>query len=152
MIIGWQEWVSLPDFQIPAIHAKIDTGADTSSLHADQIKRFRKAGQRWVSFEIHPLPEHPDIVLFCRAPLMHRRVVKSSSGDREIRPVILTQLRLGDRQFEIELNLTNRDYMGCRMLLGRQALQQDILIDPSKAYLQGSFTEMQIVEQYLKKG
>ena len=150
MIIGWQEWISLPEFQIAVISAKVDTGADTSSLHAYHIKRFRKAGMPWVSFEIHPLPAYPEITIPCRAPLIDRRVIKSSSGEREKRPVVLTQLALGGRLFSIELNLTNRDYMGARMLLGRQALQQDILIDPSKTYIQGVFTEIQAAEQYLK--
>ena len=151
MMIGWQEWVSLPEFHIAVINAKIDTGADTSSLHAYHIKRFRKAGAPWVSFEIHPLLAYPEIIIPCRAPLIDRRVIKSSSGEKEKRPVVLAELALGDRLFPIELNLTNRDYMGSRMLLGRQALQQDILIDPSKTYIQGVLTEAQAAEKFLKK-
>ena len=142
MIIGWQEWVTLPDLHISTINAKIDTGADTSSLHAYQIKRFRKGGEAWVRFEIHPLAHRDDIVLSCEAPLVDRRVIKSSGGEREKRPVIATRLILGERELEIELNLTNRDYMGCRLLLGRQALQQDILIDPSKTYFLTAFKDL----------
>lgn len=142
MIIGWQEWVILPDLHGASVNAKIDTGADTSSLHAYNIKRFRRAGERWVKFEIHPLAHRPDIILPCEAPLLDRRVIKSSGGEREKRPVILTHLLLGEREFEIELNLTNRNYMGCLMLLGRQALQQDILIDASKAYLLTAFKDL----------
>ncbi len=142
MIIGWQEWVTLPDLHGAHVNAKIDTGADTSSLHAYNIKRFRRDNQRWVRFEIHPLAHRSDIILPCEAPILNRRVIRSSGGEREKRPVILTRLILGERELDIELNLTNRDYMGCLMLLGRQALQQDVLIDPSKTYLLTAFKDL----------
>lgn len=148
LIIGWQEWVNLPALDIPAIRAKIDTGAKTSSIHAYNIKVFTKNKQKFVRFDLHPLQRNKKIMRTCEAPLLDMRSVKSSSGEREIRPVIKTTLSLGKESWDIELNLTNRDYMGFRMLLGREALSKKVLITSGAIYLHGKVSDAQIIKKY----
>ena len=148
-LIGWQEWVSLPDVKIPAIKAKVDTGAYTSSLHAENIRHVKKNGISYVQFDIHPIQKNKTIVIRSEAPLVDRRPVRSSSGEEERRSVIRTQLILGHRQWEIELNLTKRDYMGFRMLLGRNAMHGHIIIDPGQKFLHRSMTDKQAKTIYL---
>lgn len=130
-IIGNQEWCSLPDLGIPAIRARVDSGAKTSSIHAFNIQRFRRAGQAWVSFEVHPIQKNRSVVLRCECPIVDKRVIKSSSGDSESRYVIKVPLKLGEDTWDIELTLANRDSMGFRMLLGREAMNGRVIVDPS---------------------
>ena len=73
----------------------------------------------------------------CEAKVIDQRVVTSSSGHAEERPVIVTPVRLGPDEWEIELTLTNRDAMGFRMLLGRSAIRVASLIDPARSYVRG---------------
>jgi ribosomal protein S6--L-glutamate ligase len=133
MILGWQEWVALPALGLPAIKAKIDTGARTSALHAFDIE---PAGRDHISFKVHPIPRRADIVVPCRARLIDSREVTSSNGERERRVVVETEIEIAGRRWSIEVTLTNRALMRTRMLLGRQALQDRVLIDPAAALLQ----------------
>jgi len=135
--VGWREWVSLPQLEIAKIKAKIDTGARSSALHASNIKRFRRNGKSMVRFEVCPAQHSRDGIVTVEAPLLEMRSIRSSNGKSQVRPVIRTPVILGDRQWELELTLTNRDAMGFRMLLGRQALRKRFLIDPGRSYLQG---------------
>ena len=141
MIIGWREWCSLPDLELPGIAAKIDTGAKTSSLHAFEIERFEKHGEQWVRFFIHPLKRHRRPEIKCQAKLADERTVTSSNGTTEHRYVINTTMILGSYTFATELTLTNRDEMGFRMLIGRQSLQKRFVVDPSLSYTLGDFDE-----------
>jgi ribosomal protein S6--L-glutamate ligase len=134
--LGWEEWVGLPDLGLPSLKAKIDTGARTSALHARSITPCVQDGQSWVKFAVHPVPRHPAIEIACRAPLLGQRVVTSSNGEPENRFVIETELEIGDQRWPIEITLTNRESMRFRMLIGRQALQPGILINPSSSFLQ----------------
>jgi ribosomal protein S6--L-glutamate ligase len=138
VIVGWEEWLALPDLGLPAIRAKIDTGAKTSALHAFAIEPFGPAAAPMVRFGIHPIPGRDDITRFCTAAIADRREVTSSNGEKEIRFVIRTRLVLGERNWgEIETTLTNREGMAYRMLLGRQAIRGGgMLIDPSASFLQ----------------
>lgn len=137
MIVGWEEWLALPNLGLPAIRAKIDTGAKTSALHAFAIEPFGPAAAPMVRFGIHPIPGREDITRFCTAAIADRREVTSSNGEKEIRFVIGTRLVLGERNWgEIETTLTNREGMAYRMLLGRQAIRGGMLIDPSASFLQ----------------
>lgn len=137
-VIGWREWVILPDLDIPAIKAKIDTGARTSSLHAFALEPFRRQGRDYVRFEVHPLQRSAKGSVPVTAEVVEWRNVRSSSGAVEYRPTIRTHVLVEQRRWEIELTLTNRDEMGFRMLLGRQAVRDRFLIDPGKSFLAGS--------------
>jgi hypothetical protein len=135
MLVGWREWVGLPDLGAQMIKAKIDTGARSSALHAWHIRPFEKDGQKWVAFELHPMQRDNNVVIECEAPILGERHVRSSSGVLQRRYVIKTLLELGVRRWPIELTLTARDQMGFRMLLGRTALRRRVIIDPSRSFL-----------------
>jgi ribosomal protein S6--L-glutamate ligase len=135
-ILGWEEWVMLPELGLGAIKAKVDTGARTSALHAFYVEAFGPARARKVRFGVHPLPRRSDIAVECTARLVDRREVKSSNGEIEERYVIETPIRIGERQWRIEVTLANRDMMSYRMLLGRQAIPRDGLVKPSASFLQ----------------
>ncbi len=137
IVVGWEEWLALPDLGLPAIRAKIDTGAKTSALHAFAIEPFGPTAASMVRFGIHPIPGRDDITRFCTATISDRREVTSSNGEKEIRFVIRTRLLLGQRVWgDIETTLTNREGMAYRMLLGRQAIRGGMLVDPSASFLQ----------------
>lgn len=135
LLIGWREWVSLPDLHIPQMKAKIDSGARTSSLHASDLEFYHRAGKEWVKFIVHPFQHSKKETAICHAPIVDHRKVKSSSGTLTERPVILTSLVIGSEKWEIELNLVNRDMMGFRMLIGRQAVRKRCLINPGRSFL-----------------
>jgi ribosomal protein S6--L-glutamate ligase len=136
LILGWEEWVTLPELGLPAIKVKVDTGARTSALHAFDVEPFGPARARRVRFGVHPLPRRRDVAIECTARLIDYREVKSSSGDRGARYVIETPIRIGKLQWPIEITLADRNMMAYRMLLGRQAIQAGILVDPSSSFLQ----------------
>ncbi|MGE4127361.1 MAG: RimK/LysX family protein [Hyphomicrobiaceae bacterium] len=135
-IMGWEEWVALPELGLPAIKAKIDTGARTSALHAHQIEPFGPADQPLVRFAVHPIAGRTDIDITCSAPVIGRRDVTSSNGERERRYVISTPVRMGGREWPIEVTLTNRESMAYRMLIGRQAIMDDMFVDPASSFRQ----------------
>ncbi|MFK7834818.1 MAG: 30S ribosomal protein S6--L-glutamate ligase [Sulfitobacter sp.] len=133
---GWEEWVGLPDLGLPAIRAKVDTGARTSALHAHDIETFGSAAKPKVRFNVHPIAGREDIAITCSAPLIDRREVTSSNGEAEQRYVIETTLEVGGQSWPIEVTLTNRKGMTSRMLLGRQALGDHITISATERRLQ----------------
>jgi len=137
-IIGWRERVALPDLNITSVKAKIDTGARSSALQAFDIEVFKKENTDFVRFKVHPSQSSRKKTVNAEAPLLEMRSVRSSSGQSETRPVIQTTVSTGDYQWPIELTLTNRDVMGFRMLLGRQAVRQRFLVDSGQSYLQSS--------------
>ena len=136
LTIGWREWLALPELQIPAIKAKIDTGARTSALHAFFVEPFAKDGLQMVRFGVHPLQKRLDLEIVCEAPVKDYRSVSDSGGHREMRYVIETEICLGDRTVRAEVTLTNRDNMKFRMLLGRTAME-GMSVFPDKSYLAG---------------
>lgn len=148
LIIGSEEWCSLNSINIPAVKARVDSGARTSALHAVNITPFTKSDEAWVRFEVHPLQHNGKTTVFCEAPIVDKRRVKSSSGAAETRYVIKSALTVGDYSWEIEITLTNRDSMGYRMLLGRQAMQGKMLVDPSSSCLLGELSHEQIKTFY----
>lgn len=141
--LGWREWVSLPGLGIEQIKAKVDTGARTSALHAFSHQTFHDRGVLMVRFRIHPRQRRTDIVKECVAEVLERRMVSDSGGHREKRLVIATPLQLGERRWNIEMTLTNRDNMQFRMLLGRTAIKGHYVVDPGRSYLVGHKPEHQ---------
>jgi len=136
--IGWREWVSLPGLCPDRLKAKVDTGARTSSLHAFNLQLGESApGVTMASFEIHPSQRSAEPTYQVEAPIAGFREVRSSSGHRERRPVVVTPIVIGEHRFKIEVTLTSRDEMGFRMLLGRAALRRRFLVDPGRSYRQG---------------
>jgi len=136
-LIGWREWVALPEFGVPSIKVKVDTGARTSSLHAFDLEEVRRGGRDYVRFKIHPEQRNSRHEVEVEARVHDWRNVKPSSGHVERRPVIETSLQLMGVTWDVELTLTRRDEMGFRMLLGRQALRRRFVVDPGISYQNG---------------
>jgi hypothetical protein len=137
-VIGWREVVALPHLGIEKIKAKIDTGARSSALHAFQVESFSVEGKTMVRFQVHPYQRNSHQTITAEAELLEYREVTNSGGHAQLRPVIKTIVELGGRTWPIELTLTNRDVMGFRMLLGRQAIRRKFLVDVSSSFLQSS--------------
>ncbi len=148
IVIGKEEWCELPELNLPAIKARVDSGAKTSSLHAFNISTFDEDGKKYVHFDIHPIQDNRKIIQSCRALVVDRRDVKSSSGEKERRHVIRTPVILGDETWEIEITLTNRDSMGYRMLIGREAMKERVLIDPDSSFCVGKKDEDEVKTYY----
>ena len=137
LVLGWEEWIALPDLGLPAIKAKIDTGAKTSALHAEAIEPYGPSSAPRVRFVIRPAPRRPDISVTCTAPLADQRSITSSNGIPEDRFIILTDIAIDGRRWPIEISLSDRRDMSYRMLLGRQALKDGgALIDPGASFVQ----------------
>lgn len=137
LMIGWREWVRLPELGLPWLKAKVDTGARTSCLHAFSVEPFDKNNENWIRFGIHPHQDDTKTEVYCEAKIVDQRFVSDSGGHREKRFVIETPIKLGNQQWPIEITLTNRDNMRFRMLLGRTAMQKNVSIDPDASFLLG---------------
>ncbi|GAA4439548.1 ATP-dependent zinc protease [Bremerella cremea] len=136
-IIGWREWVQLPQLGIAKIKAKIDTGARSSSLHAFDLKYEQRDGQDWVRFKVHPRQRSSSGPIVAEAAVLEFRKVRSSNGQVTKRPVILTNVDILGGIWQIEITLANRDAMGFRMLLGREAIRGRLLVDSGASFLSG---------------
>lgn len=136
--VGWREWVALGPERVGPVKAKVDTGARTSALHAEDLEPFERDGAPWMRFVLLPVQRSREGAIVLEAPLVDRRRVRSSSGKQEERPVVRLFLQVGRHGFEAEVTLTRRDLMGFRMLLGRTAVRRRFLIDPGAAFLQGA--------------
>ena len=137
MIAGWREWVGLPSAGVPWIKAKLDTGARTSSVHAYNIRVTGEGAEQRVRFRLQPWQDSRDDSVVVECPIHDRRRVRSSSGHAEERIVVIMRIALLGREFDAEMTLSNRDEMGFRMLIGRQALRQGFVVDSSKSFLGG---------------
>ncbi len=135
-IIGWREFVTLPQLEINQIKVKIDTGARSSALHAFNIRELSQNGKRIIRFQVHPVQRNTKTTNTTQAELLEYRKIRNSGGIAQLRPVIQTEVKLGEQSWVIELSLTDRDVMGFRMLLGRQAVRNKFLVDPGKSFLQ----------------
>lgn len=148
IVVGGEEWCSLLNLKIPALKVRVDSGAKTSALHAEDIIPFEKDNETWVKFKVNPIQKNSKYVISCEAKVIDKRIVKSSSGTRESRYVILTEIKLAEKSWEIEVTLTNRDTMGFRMLLGREAMSGKMLVDPDEKYIHGMVTPEKLKEYY----
>lgn len=136
-VVGWKEWVALPDLGVAAIKAKLDTGARSSSLHTCSLEPYRERGVLMVRFRIHPLQGRQRPELSCVAEVSDRRKVTDSGGHAETRYFIVTPVTFGDQTWDVELSLTNRDTMKFRMLIGRSAMAKKLSVNPDSSYTFG---------------
>jgi len=136
-LIGWREWLALPDLNVPRLKAKVDTGARSSALHAFDVEVFNRDGKDMVRFTVHPFQRDTLRTVTAEAELIGYRNVRNSGGQESLRPAILTTVSLMGQSWPVELTLTSRDAMGFRMLLGRQALRGRFLVHPGRSYLAG---------------
>jgi hypothetical protein len=134
LIIGSLELCALPDLGISELEVRVDTGAKTSSLHVDNIRRFRKKGKLYIEFDLHPDIYDLDQIVRCAAPVVDSRKIKSSNGETEQRYVIQTTFVIGGHRWPIEITLTNRQEMSYLMLLGREGMGNRVYVDPSRAF------------------
>lgn len=136
-LTGWREWVGLPEIGVPWLKAKIDTGAQTSALHATDVEKFTRGGEDWVRFTVHPWQKSDLDAVTVELPVHDRRSVRSSSGHAEDRIVVLTPIEICGRAVPAEVTLTSRDAMVFRMLIGREALRQGYVVDSDASFLGG---------------
>ena len=134
-LAGWREWVQLPGIGVPWIKAKLDTGAQTSAIHAHDMEAFDRDGADWVRFVVRPWQRSVADQVVVESPLHDRRKVRSSSGHVQERFVVRMRLLLVGREVDAEVTLSNRDQMGFRMLIGREALQQGFDVTSSRSFL-----------------
>ncbi|MFP4155538.1 MAG: ATP-dependent zinc protease [Halothiobacillaceae bacterium] len=136
-VIGWREWVALPELGIAGIKAKIDTGARTTALHAESVVRFTRDGRPWVRFLVPPYHEsdHQSV----EAPLIERRAIRNTSGVPQERDIVHTTLVMGHRHWGIEISLADRSQMGFDLIIGRTAIRSHrLLVDPGRSFLMGA--------------
>lgn len=138
--VGWREWIALPDLGLPAIKAKIDTGAKTSALHAFYTDAYEENGIKMVRFGIHPIQKNQDLAVECHAAVKDYREIIDSGGHKEMRYVIESMVVIGGQQWPIEMTLTNRDTMRFRMLLGRRAMEHRVNVEPGSSYINGKLS------------
>lgn len=136
-IIGWREWVGLPDLTVGRIKAKVDSGARSSSLHAFDIVHFERDGEPWVKFKVHPIQRSDRRTIEAEAPVADSRMVRSSNGKAQMRTVISTRVSLLGKEWQVELTLADRNQMSFRMLLGREAFRRRFLVDAGSSYRGG---------------
>ncbi|KGK99775.1 ribosomal protein S6 modification protein [Methanococcoides methylutens] len=144
LILGWREWVALPELGLPAIKAKVDTGAKTSALHAFNVEHYRDNDVEMVRFMVHPIQNDQELQIECTAPLKDKRQVTDSGGHKEMRYVIETDVVVASLRYPIEITLTDRDTMRFRMLLGRSAIENRAFVDPAESYMNGKLDAYKI--------
>lgn len=136
IMIGRREWLSLPDFGVDIISAKVDTGAYTSSLHAEEIEVIEREGAEWVRFATS---SHHGEVVQCEVPLVQRKRIKSSNGKARERLIVKTVARaVGGFEWEVYFSLADRSVMKCPLLLGRKALSGYFVVDTQASHLFGN--------------
>ncbi|HSN00587.1 MAG TPA: RimK/LysX family protein [Rudaea sp.] len=136
LLIGWREWVSLPQLGLISIKAKIDTGARSSSLHVTALETFERDGQTWLRFAVAPRRRSARTVP-CEAPALERRAVTDSGGRTAERWFIRSAIVLDGARIDADINLTDRGGMLFPMLIGRTALHGRFRVDPDLSWVCG---------------
>ena len=131
-VVGWRELVGLPSLGLTDIPAKIDTGARTSSLHAQVLEEIEREDGRYVRFAVDWGGKRHE----CEAIHVDVRGVTSSNGETQQRYVIKTVLKIGEHQFKAEISLADRSDMKFPMLIGRSALRRRFFVDSGHSWLQ----------------
>lgn len=135
-IVGWREYVGLPDLHIEQLRAKIDSGAKTSAIHAENQERFDREGVNWVRFRFPSADGKQDQIL--EAPIFDEREIKNTGGLSERRIIIQTTLLLGTHSTRIDVSLADRENMAFDLILGRTALRPlRLLIHPGRSFIMG---------------
>ena len=137
IIVGWREWVSLPDLGIKSIKAKMDTGAKTSALHTYFIEPINNSERPMVRFGIHPMQKSVKNDTICIADIVDERRIVDSGGHPELRYIIRTSILVGNKKWPVDLSLTNREQMRFRLLIGRAAISEQLIIDPKLSFTLG---------------
>lgn len=135
VVIGWREFIAIPELKVKEIKAKIDTGARTSALHVTNLEIEKSGNAKYANFVVHPDQNSSKPSFKNRHRVHEFKIVKSSNGESSKRPVILVEAHFGKLVKEIKVTLVNRDLMGFRMLIGRTAMTQDFIVDPQKSFL-----------------
>ena len=136
-VCGWREWIELPTLGLPRIKAKLDTGARTSALHAVRLETFHQGQKEWTRFVVHPKQRKTTSSVTVEAEVLEWRSITSSNGQKQRRPVIAASIKFFGDTWPIELTLTNRTDLGFRMLLGREALRNRLVVDSSRSFIGG---------------
>jgi hypothetical protein len=135
-VLGWREWLALPDLGIHAIRAKLDTGARSSALHVDTLETFQSNGREWVRFSV-ATGSADDKLVVVESTVHDRRPVTDSGGHVNERIFLRTRLMLAGQEYPVEINLTSRRNMLFPMLLGRTALSRHFVVDPARSFRAG---------------
>ena len=132
LVIGWSEYLDIPEWNISGLRAKVDTGARTSALHVENIHEM---GGPLVRFDVRLHRWRSDRRVTVIAPITRRTPVRPTSGSAEMRLFVSTLIRLGPVETEIELGLVDRRNMIFRLLIGRAALAGRFLVDVDRRHV-----------------
>ena len=133
-LAGWRERISFPGMGIFDLAAKFDTGAKSSALHAEKIRYLYKGERVFVEFEV-PLKKGAPKFKKCLFPLLEERVIKDSSGNKTLRPVINVVIEVGGLSYSVEMTLIGRHKMENEVLVGRDAMKNKFIVHPAKSFL-----------------
>ena len=132
IVVGWNENVDLPEWGIKRLGAKVDTGAQTSALHVENVEPI---GRGRIRFDVVVHREKRDRHFPVTARVARRARVRSSNGHYDVRYFVETTVRIGPVEKTIEISLVDRGKMAHRMLLGRSALRGDFVVDVSRRHV-----------------
>jgi hypothetical protein len=132
VVIGWKEYIDLPEWGLSRVKVKIDTGARTTALG---VSALRMIGSSEAELELRLYRKEPDRLTTVRVPVLEHVEVRNTSGNFELRPVIGVLIRLGPVTKRVRVTVADRSRMLFPIILGRKALEGDFLIDVGRKYL-----------------
>jgi hypothetical protein len=136
VVIGWKEYLDLPEWGLSRVKVKIDTGARTTALGVSVMRMIEEApGRTLAELELRLYRKHPDAVTTVRVPVLEQVEVRNTSGHFELRPLIGMLIRLGPVTKRVRVTVADRSHMLFPIILGRTALAGDFLIDVGRKYL-----------------